>query len=250
MRLDKIVHEHIQRRHSGDCRIQAAQKLIRSGRVVIETSNEEGNGIEERVSEAKYQVLTTIERVRVNEGGEAIVVDCQDHAFAIMNKPKGCTSGRRKEGKKEGGEERTVFDLIPPSIKERYPNMNNIGRLDLDTSGVLLFTTDGGISSLLLFPTSNVVKTYVARVEGELKDSAEREFDEGLELEDGTMTAPGAKLEVRGEGGQRAGASEGREERRTYTAAAQNWVGRSDNNVPPISLLAIATLLPYTTAAQ
>lgn len=87
----------------------------------------------------------------------------------------------------------TVADLVPT---KRYPGLFPIGRLDFDTTGILLFSTDGELGNGLLHPRRHVTKTYLAHVDGIV---VEREADlmrSGIQLDDG-MTLP-AEVEVLG----------------------------------------------------
>ena len=72
---------------------------------------------------------------------------------------------------------------------DRYPGLFPVGRLDQDTTGVLLFMTDGELAARLLHPSTHVDKTYHARVAGRLSPFDVKRLCEGVELDDG-MTAP------------------------------------------------------------
>lgn len=85
----------------------------------------------------------------------------------------------------------TVADLVPRS---RYPGLFPIGRLDLDTTGILLFSTDGELGNTLLHPRHHVDKSYIVRVEGRMGVKQLRALRAGVELEDG-MTLP-AEVEL------------------------------------------------------
>ena len=84
-----------------------------------------------------------------------------------------------------------VADLVPVAD---YPSLFPIGRLDRDTSGLLLFSTDGELGNALLHPSRHVDKTYLALVEGRPAEAALRLLRNGLPLDDG-MTYP-AKVDV------------------------------------------------------
>lgn len=85
----------------------------------------------------------------------------------------------------------TVAELVPT---ERFPGLYPIGRLDGDTTGLLLFSTDGRLGHGLLHPSHHVSKSYLACVEGVPSPAALERLREGVLLEDG-MTAPaGAEL--------------------------------------------------------
>lgn len=108
--------------------------------------------------------------------------------YLMLNKPKGyLTTMDDPQGRP------CVADLVP--VKE-HPGLYPVGRLDKDTTGVLLFTTDGDVGNGLLHPAHHVDKTYVARVEGVLSDDDLRSLEEGIQLVDG-LTAP-ASVSVAG----------------------------------------------------
>ncbi len=75
-----------------------------------------------------------------------------------------------------------VADLVP---RDRYPGLFPVGRLDRDTTGLLLFTTDGDLSQDLLHPSKHVYKTYQALVDGHLTDRDLGPLRRGIELDDG-----------------------------------------------------------------
>ena len=75
-----------------------------------------------------------------------------------------------------------VADLVP---RDRFPGLFPVGRLDRDTTGLLLFTTDGDLSQDLLHPSKHVYKTYQALVDGNLTDRDLTPLRRGIELDDG-----------------------------------------------------------------
>lgn len=75
-----------------------------------------------------------------------------------------------------------VADLVP---RDRFPGLFPVGRLDRDTTGLLLFTTDGDLSQDLLHPSKHVYKTYQALVDGQLSDRDLTPLRRGIELDDG-----------------------------------------------------------------
>lgn len=80
----------------------------------------------------------------------------------------------------------TVAQLVP---QDRYPGLFPVGRLDQDTSGLLLFSTDGELGHRLLHPSHHVDKTYRVLVRGKMTDDEIRQLKEGVQLED-ILTAP------------------------------------------------------------
>lgn len=83
----------------------------------------------------------------------------------------------------------TVYDVVRQAIGAIPPGLRYVGRLDRDTTGLLLFTTDGALAHRLTHPSYHVDKVYEAIVEGELTDEALTRLRRGVNLDDGP-TAP------------------------------------------------------------
>ncbi|SEH31160.1 pseudouridine synthase [Selenomonas sp. KH1T6] len=161
-RLQKIISQ------AGIASRRAAESIILEGRVEVD-----GQVIRELGG--KYDP----ELVEIRVDGK-IISALEAHVYYLLNKPKGYVSTASDERGR-----RTVLDLLP-EIKERiYP----IGRLDMNTEGLLLLTNDGELMNGLLHPRYEVQKTYVARIATGLSEAALRALREGVKLEDG-LTAP------------------------------------------------------------
>jgi 23S rRNA pseudouridine2605 synthase len=116
----------------------------------------------------------------------------------LMNKPAGVvTTAADPQGRP------TVVGLVPPE-----PRVFPVGRLDVDTEGLLLLTNDGELAHRLTHPSFGVDKEYLTEVEGRPARGALRRLREGVELDDG-LTAP-AKVSVVGDGLLRITIHEGR----------------------------------------
>ena len=123
-----------------------------------------------------------------------IVLDGKELSYSVfhyymMDKPEGVLSVT------EDRKQKTVLDLLPPEL--RRMGLFPVGRLDKDTSGLLLLTNDGEFSHRVISPKSGIEKRYEARVEGMPDEEDVRAFAEGLTLGDGTKCLP-AKLEITG----------------------------------------------------
>ncbi len=112
--------------------------------------------------------------------GQAVVF--KEHIYIIMNKPKGVLSASTDKNRK------TVVDLIPESL--RRPEISPVGRLDKDTTGLLLLTDDGAFAHRVISPKSGIKKLYEAVLDGELPANAKEKFSQGIVLADGTKCLP------------------------------------------------------------
>ena len=95
----------------------------------------------------------------------------------MYNKKVGEISSRNDPDHKN-----TIFDSLP---KLRSGRWVSIGRLDINTSGLILFTNDGALANKLMHPSSNVEREYVARVHGNVTENIIANLVEGVDLEDG-----------------------------------------------------------------
>jgi 23S rRNA pseudouridine2605 synthase len=138
--------------------------MIKAGRVTV--NGEPG------------QLNTFVEATdRVQVDGELVAP--QTLAYVLLNKPAGVvTTANDPQGRL------TVVDLVRHDSR-----VVPVGRLDADTTGVLLLTNDGGLAHRLAHPKYEVEKVYEAEVEGEPDDDTLRRLADGVELEDG-RTAP------------------------------------------------------------
>jgi 23S rRNA pseudouridine2605 synthase len=143
------------------------EKLIAEGRVTV---NGEIAKLGDRIGED--------DRVLVNGAPvELRAASDRQARVLIYNKPEGeiCTA-RDPEGRP------TVFDRLPRLRGERWIA---VGRLDFNTSGLLLFTTDGELANALMHPSSNIDREYLCRVMGEVTEEKLDQLREGVMLEDG-----------------------------------------------------------------
>lgn len=99
-----------------------------------------------------------------------------DHVHLLLNKPRGVVSSMADE---QGRRDLTEF------VADRPERLFHVGRLDTDTSGLILLTNDGDLAHRLAHPSFELTKTYVALVDGTVADSLGRTLREGVTLEDG-----------------------------------------------------------------
>lgn len=106
-------------------------------------------------------------------------VTLKKNEYYLLNKPKGYLSTVSDEkGRK------TVLDLMPDTVGRIYP----VGRLDYDSEGLLILTTDGELAQRLTHPSNEVPKTYLIKIEGTLKESDLNPLRNGIEIEGGYVT--------------------------------------------------------------
>ncbi|MGI6688607.1 MAG: pseudouridine synthase [Christensenellales bacterium] len=113
-------------------------------------------------------------------------VDTQLELHLMMHKPTGLLTAARDS------RQPTVMDLLPDRMQKL--RCMPVGRLDKDTSGLLLFTTDGELAHRLLAPQRDVTKEYQARVTGKLTNADIAAFEQGIALKD--FTAKPAELVI------------------------------------------------------
>lgn len=148
---------------------RASEQLIVQGRVAVNGSV---------VTELGTKVNPDTDIVTVD--GDTVTLS-EDQCVLMLHKPAGYLTAM-----KEDRGRRCVAQLVPT---QQYPGLFPVGRLDFDTTGLLLFTTDGELGNALLHPSFHVDKEYHAWVEGRPNKSALLALRNGVKLQDG-MTAP------------------------------------------------------------
>lgn len=116
---------------------------------------------------------------------EGIEVEVEEFETFILYKPAGYVCATKDNVHK------TVMELIDSKRKNIVP----VGRLDLDTEGILILTNDGALNHRLVSPASHVDKTYYAVFEGKLDENAVEMTKNGLDIGEGEVSKP-AKLEI------------------------------------------------------
>ncbi|WP_456426056.1 pseudouridine synthase [Rhodocaloribacter sp.] len=163
MRLNRYISQ------AGVCSRRKADDLIKAGRVKVngEVITEMGR----RVSEGDV----------VEVGGERITP--QPYLYVLMNKPKDTITTTDDERDRT-----TVMDLLDLPEKEKA-GLFPVGRLDRNTTGVLVLTNDGELAHRLMHPSYEIVKRYRVRTEDPVKPDELARLREGIPLEDGVARA-------------------------------------------------------------
>ena len=147
--------------------------MLKAGRVTV-------NGKKEK--SAKLQINEERDEIRFDDQK----LEYEEFVYYMMNKPQGVISAT------EDPKHRTVLDWLDDyaRAKEVFP----VGRLDIDTHGLLLLTNDGQLAHALLSPKRHVEKTYLAQVEGIMTQEDVETFAKGIPLKD--FTCQPARLEL------------------------------------------------------
>ncbi|TPG70293.1 rRNA pseudouridine synthase [Brevibacillus laterosporus] len=157
-----------------------------------------GKGTRKEVKQLVKQRIVTVDGVVATDPGMHVIPEQQlieingepllfkRWVFVMLNKPAGVISAT------EDALHETVVDLLPDEWRHK---VHPVGRLDIDTEGLLLLTNDGQLSHSLLTPKKKVDKEYFARIEGRVTDEHIAAFKQGVTLDDGYETMP-ATLEI------------------------------------------------------
>ena len=167
MRLDKFLCE---------CNIgtrSEVKKIIKTGMVFV-------NG--ELIKQADYKIDENIDEVSYN--GDRLLY--KTNVYFLLNKPAGYVTAKKDNFYK------TVMEFIPEEYRKKC---SPVGRLDLDTEGLLLITDDGALNHRLMSPSHHVEKTYYARLDSKIGVENIEKFKVGVDIGDDKLTLP-AKLEI------------------------------------------------------
>lgn len=151
---------------------RVSEQYITAGRVTV-------NG--RVVTELGRRVDPAADRIAVD--GVAVQLDAS-RRYVMLNKPTGVVSSMSDENGRP--------DLA--QYLEEGERLFNVGRLDADTSGLLLLTNDGELAHVLAHPSFGVEKTYIATVRGRVAPATLNALKKGIELDDGPIAADKARL--------------------------------------------------------
>ncbi len=163
IRLQKVLSR------AGVASRRGAEQMIQDGRVSVDG---------QVVTALGLRVDPDTQVIHVD--GDRVLVDETKHVVLAVNKPVGMVSTMNDpEGRPD------LSDMVAGYPERLY----HVGRLDIDTSGLLLLTNDGELDNRLTHPSYEIPKTYVARLHGEVKAGVRRKLLAGIELEDGPAVA-------------------------------------------------------------
>lgn len=173
-RLDKLI--------SLNCNVsrREARQLIKDHAVTVDGSFD---------LRAESIIDTDCARITVN--GHSF--DLREHIYIMLNKPSGVITATEDRTKQ------TVIDIIPDNLRRKclFP----CGRLDRDTTGLLIITDDGDFAHRMMSPSHKVYKTYIATLSRELGAKDIRRLESGIGLEDGTHCLPARVEKINCENG-------------------------------------------------
>jgi len=163
-RIQKVISDY------GYCSRRKAEQFLIDGQVKV-------NG--EKITKLGYKVGP---KDIIEVQGQPL--EKQEKEYILLNKPRGVVTTTKDEKNRA-----TVIDLIA-SKKRLYP----VGRLDYDTTGLLILTNDGQLANLIMHPSNRIEKVYLVKIKGILNQTAIKKLEQGILIE-GTMTSK-AKVRV------------------------------------------------------
>ena len=163
-RLQKVIAQ------SGVTSRRKAEELITSGKVKVN-----GNIVTELGTK-----VSSKDKIEVNNQ----IIEKEPKEYYILNKPRGYITSTSDEHHRK-----TVIDLIPTKARI-YP----VGRLDYDTTGLLLLTNDGEFANILMHPSEKVEKVYMAKLNGIIKGEQINKLKNGVKIDGVVVKASRVKL--------------------------------------------------------
>ncbi len=164
-RLQKVIA------NSGYCSRRKAEELIKQGKVLVNN---------QKITELGFKVNNS-DIIRI----ENKILKKENKEYILLYKPRGVVTTTNDEK-----ERKTILDLIETD-KRLYP----VGRLDYDTSGLLLLTNDGNLTNILTHPRNNIDKVYIAKINGIMNGEEIKSLEKGVII-DNKKTSP-CKVKVR-----------------------------------------------------
>lgn len=168
IRLDKFISNQLNISRS------QVKQMLKSGRVAVGGKS---------ISHGEMKIDTDNAQVTVD--GQAITYN--KHIYIMLNKPKGILSASNDKNRK------TVIDLVPDEMRRQ--GLFPVGRLDKDTTGLLIITDDGDYAHKIISPKNKTGKVYIAKLDGNIRHDMIDAFKDGVVLADNTKCRP-ATLEI------------------------------------------------------
>lgn len=163
IRIQKIIAD------SGLCSRRKAEEMIEQGRVTV---NGHKCSLGDKADAARDKIAVD---------GEAIAAPSKEKRYIMLNKPRGyITTMSDEQGR------RTAVELLD-GVEERVVP---VGRLDRNSEGLLLFTSDGELANEITHPSKHVSKTYRVTIDGRVSEEQLMRLSSGVELDDGNRTLP------------------------------------------------------------
>lgn len=163
-RLQKVIA------NSGICSRRKAEELIQNGKVKVD-----GIVVTELGTKVSEKNEVEVNNIRINR---------EEKVYYLLNKPRGVVTTTKDDKNRK-----TVTDLIETN-KRIYP----IGRLDYDTTGVLILTNDGEFANLVMHPKSQIDKVYIAKLNEIISVEAIKKLESGIKLDDDLVKASRVKV--------------------------------------------------------
>ena len=163
-RLQKVIA------NSGICSRRKAEELIQNGKVKVD-----GIVVTELGTKVSEKNEVEVNNIRINR---------EEKVYYLLNKPRGVVTTTKDDKNRK-----TVTDLIETN-KRIYP----IGRLDYDTTGVLILTNDGEFANLVMHPKSQIDKVYIAKLNEIISVDAIKKLESGIKLDDDLVKASRVKV--------------------------------------------------------
>lgn len=168
IRLDKFLSNQLNISRS------LVKQMLKAGRVKVNGATVKQG--EKKIDPQDCQVLVDGQAVNYNK-----------YVYIMLNKPKGILSASNDKNRK------TVIDLVPENMKRQ--GLFPVGRLDKDTTGLLIITDDGDYAHKIISPKNKTGKVYLVDLDGDIDKKLIDEFKQGVTLADGTVCRP-ANLEI------------------------------------------------------
>lgn len=170
--------------------------MERIDKIISNQTNYSRKDIKDLIKKKRVKVNSEVvlkSDIKINSDTDIISIDdvvlkVQDYVYLILNKPKGYVSAT------EDKNDLTVLDLVPDEYLHR--NLFPAGRLDKDTTGMMIITDDGAFAHDILSPKKHVKKTYIVTIDKDMSEDMVTCFREGVLLNDGVCKT--ANLEITG----------------------------------------------------